>query len=227
MNCTRSSLHARKIRRSFLAAFLCCAGPTTCFGVVTIDSFSDGPLFLTTSQTVVQDSLDTQTVASGGRKVSVSALNSVPFEARVNTTSGDFAFESATFGYFTLSYAFAAGMEVDLKADGSTAFRLFFPEVTPGLWRGRYAFTVDGVSYEFSKELFAIEGSGAFDVPFSFFTTEPVFAPSAIRISGSRVEPGIRIVLESVATVPEPSMGILLAGSLCTLLKRSRTRRAS
>jgi hypothetical protein len=203
-------------------AFLLAGLPHLSPAAVTIDSFDVGEITLTTSGSTMQEGLDTVSVAAGRRSISAGAD---PFEARVNTTASEFRFWGGSFGGFNLTYIFDAGSEIDLMADGSTAFRVIFSDVTPGLYRGRYLFTVDDVLYRLSEELFALDGPGVIDIPFSYFTQSSSFAPSSISISGQRTEPGYTFAISSIATIPEPQTALLVGVGAAFLTLNGRTRR--
>ena len=144
-----------------LVLLAACLIPSISNAVVIIDSFSAGELTLTSPATVIQEALSTATVASGNRRVILSNLNSEPLEAHINTTAGEFDFQSESFGYFTLIYTFAPSSEINLRGDGGNAFLLNFSDVTPGLWRGSYHLQVDGVSVSFTEDFLALNGPGS------------------------------------------------------------------
>lgn len=201
----------------------------TCPAAVILDDFNVGEVILTSPGSISQEALPTQAVASGSRHLEVSRLlggnGGIPFDARVNPLAGRFEFVSPSFGYFTLTYTFATGTGVDLLADGSTAFRLVFPQVTPGLWRGLYNFIVDGVSHSFSEDLFALNGPGVIDIPFSYFTQESTFIPTTISVSGSRVEPDHTLTIGYIGTIPESGTVSLLSLSWAFFTRRSGAKR--
>lgn len=197
--------------------------PAGCFGATVIDDFTTGALELDSPNSVYQDSLSRSSLIDGNR--GVFANGSTPMHVSVNTATGAFSFQSLNWGYFTLTYAIDAGSEIDLLGDGSTAFRLTFADVTPGLWRGRYTFSVDGVIHHFAEDLFALNGPGVIEIPFSIFTSGQTFSPAEIELSAIRVEPGFQITISSIDTVPEPSVSVLVLSMTLFLIRRSRKTR--
>ncbi|TVP75431.1 MAG: hypothetical protein EA353_13925 [Puniceicoccaceae bacterium] len=56
-------------------------------------------------------------------------------------------------------------------------------------------FREGGVEFTSANSLFALDGAGVIEVPFSVFTNATSFLPSEIVFSGARVEPNLRLEL--------------------------------
>lgn len=190
---------------------------------VVIDDFSSGDLAFNSGISTSQEGLDANAVIGGRRTIIASTLGSASIDGRVDATRGIFSFASSDFGYFSVTYTIGLAQRVDLLADGSTAFLLEFAYVDPRFSRGLYGLVVDGTSYSLASELFAIEGPGRIEIPFSAFTKSSTFSPGQIVFSAARVEPGFRIELSSITTVPEPSAALMFLAAGCMMIT-SRTR---
>ena len=194
---------------------------------ITIDDFSSGSLAFSSSDSISQEGLDTNSVLGGRRMVSGTVLRSASMDVIINTTEGLFSFTSGDFGYFSITYSIDLAHQIDLLASGDTAFLLDFSYVDPGFWRGGFQLSADGVRQSIATELFALDGPGTIEIPFSAFTSATSFAPSEIVFSADRFEPNSRLELSSIRTIPEPRLAILLAtGALLTTMN-CRTRRRS
>jgi hypothetical protein len=192
---------------------------------VIIDDFRTGALAFTSTTTIRQNGLDTSHVWGGQRTVSGNALNAAAMDAQVDTTKGVFSYSSQSYGYFTLSYIIDSQRQMDLIGAGYTAFRMDFSYVDPSFWRGLYDLTVNGVRHNVSTPLFAVEGAGVIEVPFSRFTNQPTFTPREIIFSASRVEPNLRMELSSLSVIPEPRIPLLLAiAAVFTAVSRGKKR---
>ena len=202
-----------------LTALLALSIPSTALATVTIDDFSVGEYTLSGTGGENQLDLPRDAVASGSREI---WTRSVDAETRVNTTSGRLEFSTVATGYLSLDYRFGPGEEIDLLADGSTHFRLIFADVGPGQWRGLYRLNVDGVPYSFGQELFALNGAGVIDIPFSHYTDQSTFAPSRITLDVARVEPGFSFAIDSFTTVPEPTTPLLASLGMALIGIRRR-----
>jgi len=198
-----------------------------------VDDFRDGALELTlsrsvstSSQTVLVDSLDPAHTVGGERLVYGSTGDTANLQIAPNP--GFFQFDaSVSWGYFRLSYGSADNpLDVNLRADGSNAFLLTFPEVTPGLWRGSYDFSLTsptGVrTYGLESQLFALNGPGAIRIPFSYFDNLDLTHVSSMTLDAVRVEPTFRIRIGSIVTIPEPAswLSVMLALSTWFLTRR-------
>jgi hypothetical protein len=210
-----------------LVSFACIVGTTLAVvqaGAAVVDNFTHGPALLAPTNyspavVVLQTGLPTNSTIGGTRRLSAQTLAQASLQ--VDAVAGVFSFEAvADSGYFTLEYGTENPLGVDLKADGSDAFLLTFSNVSmPGLWRGRYIFEVDGLTYDLLHDLAAINGGGTVRIPFSRFSTTPQFIANRIALSAGRVEPHYRLVLDSIVTVnaytpPRLSVVPLLEGGV-------------
>jgi hypothetical protein len=211
--------------RALIHLILMLASPGFSSGAVIIDNFRVGGLEFTSASSISQEGLDTNSVLAGRRTVSGSALRSAPMDVRVNTSDGIFSFSSNDFGYFSVTYIIDPPNQLDLIASGYSAFLLEFSFVDPRFWRGLYELNVDGVRYNLARELFALDGAGVIEVPFSVFTNATSFSPSEIVFSGARVEPNLRLELSAISAIPEPSSHFLLIAAATLIYIFSRTRR--
>ncbi|WP_411844933.1 hypothetical protein AAFN60_13565 [Roseibacillus persicicus] len=193
-------------------------------GAITIDDFSVGGLALNHSDSISQEGLDPALVFGGRRLISASSLRSAPLNLTLDTEATAFSFLSSDFGYLSLSYSIEPEDQIDLLACGDTAFLLSFSYVDSGFWRGSYHLTVDGVESSISSELFALEGPGTIEIPFSAFTSESTFSPAEIVFSASRVEPNLRLELASIATIPEPQLPLFFAIGVSFVFINTRVR---
>ena len=194
-----------------------------------IDEFSEGQLLLNPANqipsgvTVVQTNLNLDAVIGGTRQVYLAGAPASKFE--VNSMTGLCSFENADgFGYFDLVYGSEAPLAMDLSADGSDAFLLSFSDVyTPGSTRGTFYFYVDGVPYYLREEFYALNGgAGTIRIPFSQFGNGDTFVVNTIDFGAIRVEPTHSFVLDSIITVPEPNMRLLLLLSVPLIWMRGK-----
>ena len=175
-----------------------------------IDNFSDGELSLLVTdlqgETVVQNGLS---VVGGSREVYAGTLELGSLN--INATEQSFIFEAGeSFGYFALRYGGTTPLEMDLVESGATAIQLDFASVTPGLRRGLYEVALESpnarVTQSYSRQLFALSGSGQIVLPLSEFRSDfgviDFSNISKIQVSASRVEPTYQLVLNSVTAVP-------------------------
>ena len=198
-----------------------------------IDDFRQGAVdwtlsgeYSSSSQTALLDGLDPAHTIGGSRRVHGSTLNTGHLQ--VVTDPGYFQFDAtASWGYFELTYGSTANpLAANLLADGSNAFLITLPEVTPGLWRGSYDFglTTPTSSRAFNLEgpLYALNGPGEIRIPFSYFSGLDLTNVSSIWIDAARVEPTYRIRIGSITTVPEPTASALVAIGLVAGLRIRR-----
>lgn len=101
---------------------------------------------------------------------------------------------------------------------GAIGFLLIIDELTPGLWRGLYRFSIQSndawSDCSFSNELFGLNGPGQLTIPFSRFQGADFTHVQTIKIDMARFEPTFRIGIDSIMTVPEPGALALLLTSL-------------
>ncbi len=101
-------------------------------------------------------------------------------------------------------------------------------ELTPGLWRGIFDFDVittgGSYNYDFSRDLFALNGPGQLSISFSRFPGLDFRAVQSITIDVGRFEPGFHIGLDSITTIPEPSAVTLSVLGLVLMIRRSCLR---
>lgn len=195
---------------------------------ITIDDFSTGSLAFNSPDSISQEGLDSNSVLGGRRMVSGTVLGSASMDVSINTTEGLFSFTGGDFGYFSVTYSIDLAHQIDLLASGDTAFLLDFSYVDPGFTRGGFYLSVDGVRQTISTELFALDGPGTIEVPFSEFTSGTSFTPSEIVFSADRFEPNLRLELSSITTIPEPrSSGLICMGLSVAAWIRCRKRRST
>lgn len=223
------------MRRSWQLAMLVagvCGVPELGQALV-IDDFRQGAVdwtlsgnYSSSSQTALFDGLDPAHTIGGSRRVYGSTLNTGHLQ--VVTDPGYFQFDAtASWGYFDLTYGSTANpLAANLLADGSDAFLITLPEVTPGLWRGSYQFGLttptSGRIFNLASPLYALNGPGDIRIPFSFFSGLDLTNVSSIWIDATRVEPTYRIRIGSITTVPEPTTSVLIVFGLVTGLRIRR-----
>jgi hypothetical protein len=189
-----------------------------------IDDFSQGAALLEPTNyspavVVLQTGLDPNSTIGGTRRLSAQTQNRATLQ--VDPVAGELSFEAVTdWGYFTIEYGTESPLGVDLRADGSDAFLLTFSNVSmAGLWRGSYAFRVNGTAYDLLHDLKGINGSGTVRIPFSRFSTAAQFVANQISLNAARVESQYSLVLDSIVTVsadtlPQLSVAILNGGEV-------------
>lgn len=210
----------------FAWALTLCSTLVTASAAV-IDDFTDGGLSIHPSgQTLVQSNLSSVSVLGGIREVYGSGTTAATLE--VDSMAGVFAFDSAgDFGYFRLGYGTMASLGVDLRADGSDAFLLTFSDIyTPGLYRGIYELNVNGVRYNLLPQLAHLNGTASIKIPFSSISTDPTLVVNSIVLNAARIESGYRFVLDSITTIPEPSISLMLVVGLPFMAICTRHKRA-
>ena len=210
----------KKWKLGLLAWVLAFALPVGHAGAAVIDRFNQGSALLSPTNyspgvVVLQTGLDTNSTIGGTRKLVAQTQNKATLQ--VNAAAGELSFDAVNdFGYFTVAYGTENPLGVDLKADGSEAFLLSFSNVSmPGLWRGIYAFSVNGVAYNLLPQLAAMHGAGTLRIPVSYFSKSAQFVVNEISLEGARVESQYRLTLDSIVTVP-PSLSVvtLSAGAI-------------
>ena len=196
-----------------------------------IDDFNQGTLsFQVTNYSgsaFLQSGLSLTSVLGGSRSVYAGTLELAT--CSIANPEGKFSFRSdSSFGYFKLQYGVPAALNADLTSDSSDRFVLNLSGLTAGLWRGLFTFSVEtGNSwhnYDFSRDLFALSGPGSLTIPYSRFSGADFAHVQAITIDVGRFEPGFQIALDSLVTIPEPSMVSLWLASFGAgfLTRRSR-----
>jgi hypothetical protein len=190
---------------------------------VVIDNFTQGALFIQATnfngQTLHQDGLSTADVFGGSRSVRFASLGIVT--AVIDTSAGQFSFTTSvsSLGYFTLTYSgLQSTTGADLTADENDSFALNIGALSLTVATGIHEFDVETsgswYTYDFSRDLLALDGPGILTIPFSSFQGANMTQVQAIEINVARFAPSSNIVIESVMTVPEPSVLTILAGGL-------------
>ncbi|HVV00951.1 MAG TPA: hypothetical protein VHH88_06285 [Verrucomicrobiae bacterium] len=169
-----------------------------------IDDFNQGDMTLNatnyagTSQ--VQTGLDPAFTVGGTRRVTVQSLKLAT--GQINAAEGDFNFEATSdFGYFALDYGAEAPLGLQAGGNGGEALVLTFSALhVPGLYRGSYDLTVNGITHDILEDLAALNGPGTIRIPFSAFSSSATFMINTIEFRGVRVEEGYHFALDSIST---------------------------
>ena len=203
-----------------LSGFACSTAPAA-----VIDLFRDGPQELTSPgsggawQSASAVALTDSIFDSRGMRTQYGAQN-----LRVNTTAGTLLYDvvpdgagSNDWGYFELIYS--SSTPVNLLADGATSFEARFALLEFGSSFGPLQISVKssagsaGVSGYFTSSSDKI-----LQFDFSRFSGVNFSAVTEIRFGGFRIPEGSTLVLDSLQTVPEPSIPLVSALSAAMLL---------
>jgi hypothetical protein len=229
MNQSANLSHPSSRWFGLIATFVLVTNPSR---ALVIDDFNSGPLTLQVTnlsgQTVLQNGLPTTSVIGGSRLVYGGTTGRDLAVESIDTTAGRFNFINySDFGYFRLTYgSLASPLGMDLTLGGNHSFELSIADLTPGLGRGNFDFKVDtGTGFiraRFGADLFGLNGPGNVIIPFSSFAGADMTHVRVIEIEVGRFEPTFHIAIDSITTVPEPSIVACLSAGLATLFYSRR-----
>jgi len=205
-----------------------------------IDDFTQGALGpiqgTNTAQfgtTVVQTGLNPALALGGTRSVFVGSLSLAT--ASIDTVKGRFHFTAnQNYGYFKLAWGSVAPLNVNLSAGGNNRFQFEFVDVFPinvafDLFSLRVKSDNTWFNYEIGKDFTAaLNGHtfGTLTVPFAKFAGANFTQVQAIELEVARAPSGLLLAIDSITTVPEPSMaGLLGIAASVGLLRRRSLRR--
>lgn len=187
-----------------------------------IDSFSVGPQSFSPSDnaplTNTRTGLDPSVVIGGERETMFrSVSDNSGSTAIVDTNNEELRLTANQFAYLQLKYGASAPLNADLTADGADRFEIVFSSFSLQLFRGTYDLILvsNGAinRQSFVDELFALNGGGTVEIPFSAFSNIDFTDVDEIQIDMSRIEIGLTMTIDIIHTTPEPNslLAMLLA----------------
>ena len=209
------------MRSLALAVSLLIAQQAPIRAAIYIDDFAAGEYHFSTPGSVLYPARDSDNIL-GNSRILIIESDGPEVDAGVDILSNSFEYSSPSVGGFTFIYF--NSNNVDLAVDGSNAFRIYFPEVTPGAMQGTFTLSPGGLEYTIPLHELGAGGAPYLDVPFSLFTDEASYAPSSVRIIGSDIPPNHRVSFGAITTVqiPEPTTPLLASLGLALIGVRRR-----
>lgn len=190
-------------------ATLAACWPTRLSAAVLVDDFSDGPLSLTVTDSLLsQRNLDPDRVASGVRHLDVS-------RGPVSLEVSDGAFVATTGdagrGYFTLMYGLDEPLGLDFTSDGHDRLLIRFGEIDPNglppMWFSVNTELPPRSNAPGPSRTSIPSAGGVYEIPFSSYPEVDFTDVSTFAIDVIRMNPGASFTIEEVRTAGPPLAG--------------------
>jgi hypothetical protein len=204
-----------------------------CIGVtakgVIIDDFRAGAAWLQAENiapgsTEVQSSLNPIHVLGAARRTHVGSGSGL-VTLEITPAQGILSL-SGTRGEFNVGYGFESDLNLDLLAEGDTAFRItYLSSMHDGYSIQLESRSQGSTQYAWSFVQFSSPlGGGEAIIPFSRFSGVDLKSVDRITISGARIGGTIPMRISRIETVPEPSVGVAaVIGSVAAMRRRRPT----